>query len=62
MLTAKVEKNELVIRIPMNSKPFPASASAKTAVVASSHGNVTTDLIIDGKPLVIGVNAYLSNR
>lgn len=55
------EKDELVIRIPINKKPEP-SKSGKTLVVASSHGNVKTDLEIDGKNVVIGLNAYISNK
>jgi hypothetical protein len=35
------------------------SASGKTMVVASTHGNMTTDARIDGKPIIIGVNAYI---
>jgi hypothetical protein len=27
--------------------------------VASSHGNVVTSAQIDGKPVVVGVNAYI---
>jgi len=38
--------------------PVP-SASGKTLVVASTHGNKVTDLIIEGQPVVIGVNAYI---
>jgi len=35
------------------------SASGKTLVVTSTHGNQLTDLIIEGQPIVIGVNAYI---
>jgi hypothetical protein len=28
-------------------------------VVASSHGNKQTEVEIDGKPVVVGVNAYV---
>ena len=31
----------------------------KSLVVASSHGNKETDLEIDGKPVFVGVNAYV---
>jgi hypothetical protein len=49
--------NELVIRIPMGA-PRP-SASGKTLVVASSGGNKQTEAQINGKPIVVGVNAYI---
>ena len=40
------------------TEPTP-SASGKTLVVASSHGNKETDAKINGKPVVIGLNAYI---
>ena len=52
-----IENNELVIRLPLTD-PRP-SASGKTLVVASSHGNKMTDAQIDGKPVTVGVNAYI---
>lgn len=58
MLTAKIEGNELVIRIPMNPTPV-LSATGKTLVVASSHGNKLTEAKVNGQPVVVGVNAYI---
>lgn len=53
-----IEKNELVIRIPM-TKPTP-SASGKTLSVASSHGNQKTDAELKGYgPIIVGLNAYV---
>lgn len=52
-----IEKNELVIRIPMQ-EPKPSS-SGKTLVVASSHGNQVTTAQLNGKPIVVGLNAYI---
>jgi hypothetical protein len=43
--SAKIEGNELVIRLPLNEKP-ERSASGKTIVVASTRGKV-------------GINAYI---
>lgn len=57
-LTASIEGEFLVIRVPMNPTPT-RSASGKTLVVASSHGNKETDLQVQGKPLFVGVNAYV---
>lgn len=53
----KIEGGYIVIRLPLQS-PTP-SASGKTLVVASTHGNVTTPATIDGKPVTVGVNAYI---
>jgi len=34
------------------------SASGKTMVVASTKGNVQTDVKVDGQQVTVGVNAY----
>jgi hypothetical protein len=57
-VSAKIEKGKLIVTIDMNAKPEPSS-SGKTLVVASTHGNQTTELKIDGKPVTIGLNAYI---
>lgn len=51
------EKNRLVISLPLQ-KPTP-SASGKNLTVASTRGNLQTEAVIDGKPITIGVNAYI---
>jgi hypothetical protein len=56
-MEVKIEGKQLVIKIDLQT-PAP-SASGKTLVVASSHGNQATTAIIDGKPIVIGLNAYI---
>ena len=56
--TAKVVGNKLVIEIPLNPAPVP-SASGKTLVVASTHGNKVTEARLDGKNVVVGLNAYV---
>lgn len=35
------------------------SASVKTLVVASTHGNTVTKAEVNGKPVIIGLNAYI---
>ena len=56
-MKVELKGNDMVITIPMGT-PTP-SASGKTLVVASTRGNVITDAMIDGKPVVVGVNAYI---
>ena len=56
-VTAKIEGNRLIIIVDLET-PTP-SASGKTLVVASTHGNKETDVMIDGKPVIIGLNAYI---
>lgn len=55
---AVIEDGCLIITVPMNATP-ERSTSGKTMVVASSHGNIKTDVTVDGKPVMIGVNAYI---
>jgi hypothetical protein len=57
VMIVTIKDNKLCIEIPLE-KPRP-SASGKTLVVASSSGNVTTSAMVDGKPVVIGLNAYI---
>lgn len=60
-ITAEVKKNGkeqvLVITMPFSEAGGP-SESGKTTVHASSRGNQATSVLVNGKPLVIGVNAY----
>ena len=58
-MKATIEGNELVIRLPLNKSPVPSS-SGKTLVVASTHGNRTTDAVLNGQPVIVGVNAYVA--
>jgi hypothetical protein len=58
-MALKVEQkgNKLYIEIDLE-KPT-RSTSGKTLVVASTRGNVVTDIMVDGKPVTIGINAYI---
>jgi hypothetical protein len=57
-LTATIEDGFLVIKVPLNPTPV-RSASGKTLVVASTHGNKQTEVEVDGKPVIVGANAYV---
>lgn len=52
-----VENNMLVIRLPLQTPT--ASSTGKTLIVATSGGNKATDIQIGGKPVTVGVNAYI---
>lgn len=56
-VSAKIEENELVIRLPLNTPPCK-SASGKTMIVASSHGNQPTECKVGEETIIVGVNAY----
>jgi hypothetical protein len=59
-MKAAIEGKELVIRIALQEPTL--SASGKTQVIASTHGNIKTDLMAHGKPVTIGLNAYISAK
>jgi hypothetical protein len=56
-MDVKIEDGKLIIKIDMQ-EPTP-SASGKTLVVATTHGNMTTQCLVNSKNLVIGLNAYI---
>ena len=48
---------ELTITLPVSPRP---SKSGKTTVIATTSGNQTfSDIVFDGKPITVGVNAYV---
>lgn len=61
-LKATIEGDELVIRLPVNTSNPPLSASRKSYSVASTNGNQSTEIMVKGKPVQIGVNAYISAK
>lgn len=52
-----IEGKDLVIKIRMQAPQ--ESASGKTLVVATTHGNQATDAKVNGQPVIVGVNAYI---
>ena len=60
-MEAKIENGFLVLRVPMNPTPV-RSSTGKTLVVASTYGNKETDCVVDGKKVVVGVNAYIPKK
>jgi len=57
--TVTIDKEgNLHLVISTNNPPVP-SASGKSLVVASTRGNIPTTTEVDGKPLIIGFNAYI---
>ena len=56
-IEVKVEGKKLVITADLET-PTP-SASGKTMVVCSSHGNMATTAVVDGKPVILGLNCYI---
>lgn len=52
-----IKDNVMTIVIPM--QPATPSKSGKTLVVATTNGNQKTAATVDGKPVTIGLNAYI---
>lgn len=48
----------LVITIPVNEELKP-SFSGKTLIVASTNGNKETEHKVNGKNVILGLNAYI---
>lgn len=57
-MTARIEGNKLIVEIELNTEPA-VSKTGMSLVVASSHGNKTTDAKVKGKNVVVGLNAYI---
>ena len=56
-IETKIEWKKLMITCDLE-EPTP-SASVKTLLVTITRGNMKTSLTIGGKPLTIGLNAYI---
>ena len=57
-MTAVIKGNELILTLPIG-KPTP-SGSGKSLTVATTSGIVQTSVMVDGKPLKVGVNAFIA--
>lgn len=57
-MKVEIKNGKLVITMDMRDPPSP-SKSGKTLVVATSSGNQVTTAVVDGKPVTVGVNAYI---
>lgn len=63
-LTAKIEGNELVIRLPLEAKDgdgkYRQSSTGKTRTVATTHGfQYVEGLSVEGQPLKVSINAFI---
>lgn len=59
-MQVEIKGTSLVITIPL--QPPTPSASGKTLVVATTHGNVQTSAQVKGKAVTVGLNAYIKNN
>ena len=59
---AKIDEAAKTLTLVLDLQEPTPSASGKTLVVATTHGNQPTDMTVNGKPVIVGVNAYIRNR
>ncbi len=57
-MKAKLEKKRLVITLPLLVEPR-SSRSGKSVMIASSRGPRKASLTVEGKPVYVGVNAFI---
>ena len=60
--TAKIDENAKTLTLVLDLQEPTPSASGKTLVVATTHGNVPTDVQVNGKQVIVGVNAYIRSK
>ena len=56
-MQVSIKGSKITIVMDFNKDGVP-SASGKSNVHASTRGNAETETLVNGRPLVIGVNAY----
>lgn len=57
--SAKIDETAKTLTLVLDLQEPTPSATGKTLVVATTHGNQPTDATVDGQPLIVGVNAYI---
>lgn len=60
-MKVEIKGNELVITMPFDKKGT-ISGSQKSDVHSSTNGNKDTGVKVNGKPLMLGLNAYTSRK
>jgi hypothetical protein len=55
-MKVEIKDNQIIITLPISPRP---SKSGKTTVIASTAGNQPTTCEYEGKPVILGVNAYV---
>jgi len=56
-MKTRIKDGKLLIEIPL-AEPTP-SKSGKTLIISSTHGPVRTGVEIEGKEIVVNLNAYI---
>ena len=59
LLSTRIDDQKKTITIVLALTDPTASKSGKTLVVASTHGNQASGINLNGKAVIVGVNAYV---
>lgn len=59
ILDAKLDAEAGTLTLVLKLQEPTPSASGKTLVVASTHGNVSAGVKLNGQDVIVGVNAYI---
>ncbi|MFN0151788.1 MAG: hypothetical protein ACKVU1_13905 [bacterium] len=60
--SAKIDEAAKTLTLVLDLQEPTPSATGKTLVVATTHGNQPTDVMLGEQPLIVGVNAYIRNK
>ncbi len=58
----KIDEEAKTLTLVLDLQEPTPSSSGKTLIVATTHGNQPSDVTVNGKPVIVGVNAYIHNR
>ncbi len=56
---ARIDEQAKTLTLVLDLQEPTPSASGKTLVVATTHGNVPSDVEVNGKTVTVGCNAYI---
>jgi hypothetical protein len=59
LLDAKIDEEAKTLTLVMKLQEPRPSASGKTLVFATTHGNMPSGVKLDGHDVIVGVNAYI---
>ena len=57
--SCKINESDRTLTIVMDLDNPTPSASGKTLVCATTRGNAKTEAMVQGKTVIVGVNAYI---
>ncbi len=60
--SAKIDEAAKTLTLVLDLQEPTPSATGKTLVVATTHGNQPTDVMLGEQALIVGVNAYIRNK